>query len=156
MLQPIPTESPNSRWPTFEIEFIVAGEPEQTWERLWDLDRHTAAVPLTVVTGGPLALGSRFVGRTKFGPLHLDDVTVVREWDPPLRCVIEKVGTPLRGRIEATLTPLGTGQTTLHWRQSYAVARLPDRLVGLARPLVRLAYAHALRRITHAADTTSA
>lgn len=136
--------------PVFEIELSTAGEPAEVWGRLWDLDRHTAAVPLTVVTGGPLGPGAEFVGRTSIGPLHVDDVMVVRSWDPPRRCVVEKVGSPLRGRIEATLEPSGTGATRLRWRQDYAVARLPHRLVALARPAVRTAYLLALRRITRA------
>ncbi|SOC56195.1 Immediate-early protein 2 [Ornithinimicrobium cerasi] len=137
--------------PAFDLSLSVRGAREEVWERLWDLDRHTAAVPLTVVTGGPLGPGSRFVGRTALGPVGFDDVMVVREWDPPRRCVVEKVGTPLRGTIVATLQPDTHGRTRVRWRQSFAVTRLPDRLVALARPAVRAAYLLALRRITRPA-----
>ncbi|GAA5164784.1 SRPBCC family protein [Ornithinimicrobium tianjinense] len=133
--------------PAFAIDLSVSGSPAEVWERLWDLDRHTDAVPLTVVSGGPLDRGARFVGRTRLGPLHVDDVMVVREWEPPHRCVVEKVGRPLGGRIEATLEP-APGGTRLRWRQRYEVTGLPDRLVALARPAVRAAYLLALRRIT--------
>lgn len=135
---------------TFEIRLAIPGHPDQVWKRLWDLRRHTAAVPFTVVSGGPLGPGVQFVGRTGLGPLQVDDVMTVREWEPPRRCVVEKIGSPLRGRIEATLHPLGGGRTLLRWRQSYAVRRLPDRLTCLTRPLVRAGYAVALRRITRA------
>ena len=40
--------------PDFEIDLLVPGHPEDVWARLWDLDRHTAAVPLTTVHGGSL------------------------------------------------------------------------------------------------------
>ena len=133
--------------PAFAIDLPVPGPPAEVWGRLWDLDRHTAAVPLTVVSGGPLGPGVRFVGRTRLGPVHVDDVMVVREWDPPRRCVVEKVGSPLGGRIEATLEP-APGGTRLRWRQRYVVAGVPDALVALARPAVRAAYLQALRRIT--------
>lgn len=133
--------------PAFELSLTVPGDPTEVWDRLWDLDRHTEAVPLTTVTGGPLAQDVRFMGRTGLGPVHFDDVMVVREWDPPRRCVVEKVGTPL-GTITATLEPDGGGRTHVLWRQSYAVRGLPDRVAALARPVVRTAYRLALRRIT--------
>lgn len=69
--------------------------------------------------------------------------------------------------VPAGLAPLRWGTSQRHTPENAfpcctksapsanAVARVPDRLVGLVRPLVRLAYAHALRRITHADETTS-
>lgn len=49
-------------------------------------------MPFTVVTGGPLGPDITFVGRTSFGPWHFDDPMVVRVWEPPHRCVMEKAG----------------------------------------------------------------
>lgn len=120
------------------------------WERLWDLSRHTAAVPLTVVTGGPLAQGVTFVGRTGLGPLQFDDPMVVREWEPPYRCVVQKVGGILGGRIEAVLEPVGNDRTLLTWKQDYSVGPIPGPLLGLSAPVVRAGYAQALRKITRA------
>lgn len=132
----------------FKIELVVQGTPAVVWERLWDLDRHTAAVPLTVVTGGPLAEGVRFVGRTGVGPLQFDDPMVVREWDPPRRCVIKKVGGLLLGQIEAVLEPVGTDRTLLTWKQDYSVGRIPGAVTDLSAPVLRAGYAAALRKIT--------
>lgn len=139
--------------PTFTLELLVEGEPEQVWDRLWDLDRHTAAVPLTDVRGAgsePLHEGARFTARTGLGPVGVDDDMVVRLWEPPRHAVIEKVGRVLGGSLEVTLAPVRDqpARTLLRWRQSYSVTRLPDRLTGLARPAVRTAYRIALRRIT--------
>ncbi len=135
--------------PGFALDVLVPGTPGQVWERLWDLDRHTATVPLTTVTGGPLGAGARFTGRTAVGPVGFDDDMVVRAWDPPRRAVVEKVGRVLRGSIEVTLEP-APGGTLVRWRQAYGAALVPDRLAALARPAVRAAYRSALRRITAA------
>lgn len=133
--------------PEFSIDLVVPGPPEQVWERLWDLRRHTDAVPLTTVTGGPLGEGARFTGRTSVGPVGFDDDMVVRTWDPPRRATVQKVGRVLRGTIEVRVEPVTDG-TLLRWRQSYGAPLVPGRLAAVARPAVRTAYRSALRRIT--------
>jgi carbon monoxide dehydrogenase subunit G len=133
--------------PQFTVDLVVPGSPAQVWQRLWDLDRHTAAVPLTTVTGDPLGPGARFSGRTAVGPLGFDDDMVVRTWDPPRRAVVDKVGRVVTGSIVATLEPVADG-TLLRWRQTYGAARVPGRVAALTLPAVRAAYRSALRRIT--------
>lgn len=132
--------------PHFALSLVVEGSPDQVWSRLWDLERHTAAVPLTTAWGGPLREGVHFVARTGVGRVGFDDVMVVREWDPPRHAVIEKVGRPLGGSIEVGLVPEGTG-TLLRWQQEIQVRGLPSPLVRLGAPLARLGYRHTLRRI---------
>lgn len=133
--------------PEFSVDLVVPGSPDQVWQRLWDLGRHSAAVPLTTVTGAPLGPGARFSGRTAVGGVGFDDDMVVRSWDPPHRAVVDKVGRVVKGSIVATLEPVADG-TLLRWRQTYGAALVPDRLTALARPAVRAAYRSALRRIT--------
>lgn len=133
--------------PEFAFDVLVEDPPEQVWERLWDLRRHTATVPLTTVAGEPLREGARFTGRTAVGPLGFDDDMVVRTWEPPRLAVVDKVGRVLTGTITVTLTPTARG-TSVRWRQSYGAALVPDRLAALARPAVRTAYRSAVRRIT--------
>lgn len=132
--------------PSFWFDVLVPGSPEQVWERLWDLPRHTAAIPLTTTLGGPLGPGADFVARTRLGPVRIDDEMRVRVWEPPRHAVIEKVGRPLTGEIEATLRPAGR-DTRLRWEQRYAVAGVPDALAALAAPAVRTAYLRAVRQI---------
>lgn len=167
--------------PAFHLDLLVPGPPEQVWARLWDLDRHSAAIPFTRVTtvavspgsgaradhGSPapanhaapapandaapgLAEGVRFTARTALGRLGLDDVMVVRAWDPPRHAVIEKVGAVLGGTIEVNLRPAGPG-TRLRWAQTIGArlgtARVPDALAVLAARPVRAAYRRALVRI---------
>lgn len=133
--------------PAFEIDLLVPRAPEQVWSRLWDLSRHTAAVPLTTVSGEPLHQGARFTARTRVGPVVLDDVMVVQEWDPPHRAQLRKVGRVLRGQIDVELRPAG-GDTRLRWVQTYGAPGVPDALAGAVRPGVRAAYLRTLRRIT--------
>lgn len=151
--------------PAFEVDLLVAGPPEQVWARLWDLDRHTAAIPFTTVaaatsadhdaaaTPSPSGLrqDARFTARTALGPVGFDDDMVVRAWDPPRRAVIDKVGRVLTGRIEVRLRPAGP-DTQLHWTQTFGAGlgtlRVPGALAGLAARPVRAAYRQALVRIT--------
>ncbi|WP_130014486.1 SRPBCC family protein [Serinicoccus sediminis] len=131
----------------FWFDVLVPGPPAQVWERLWDLDRHTAAIPLTTTVGEPLGPGAGFVARTRLGPVHVDDEMVVRLWEPYDRAVIEKVGRPLTGRIDVTLRPAGA-DTRIRWEQTYAVAGVPGAVAALASPAVRAAYLRAVRQIT--------
>ncbi|MGC5582732.1 SRPBCC family protein [Ornithinimicrobium sp. W1665] len=133
--------------PFFELDLLVPGSPEEVWTRLWDLDRHTRAVPLTAVQGPPPRPGSTFVARTAVGPVGFDDVMEVREWDPPHRAVVVKVGRVVRGRIEARLTPDGAGRTRVRWRQEVGAAGVPRPLARLAVPAVAAGYRRSLRRI---------
>ncbi len=141
--------------PAFQIELLVAGPPAEVWARLWDLDRHTAAVPLTTVreqppagqSGAGLRQGARFTARTALGPVRLDDDMVVRTWDPPRHAVVDKVGRVLSGRIEVHLRPEGSG-TRLRWSQTFGAAWVPDALAGLVSRPVGAAYRRTLVRIT--------
>lgn len=133
--------------PCFEIDLLVPGTPEEVWVRLWDLDRHTAAVPLTTVHGGTLGPGASFVGRTGVGRVRIDDEMVVRDWEPPHHAVVEKVGRRLRGRIEVHLRPAGA-ETRLRWEQTFGAAGIPDALARQVAGPVRAGYLAALRRIT--------
>ena len=83
--------------------FVVSAEtehtPAETWARLWDLDRHTAVIPLTTVTPNPpatrMGAGAGFTGRTALGPLGFDDPMTVTGFDPPqivlLSCLVSDI-----------------------------------------------------------------
>ena len=132
---------------SFWFDVLVPGPPQQVWERLWNLERHTAAIPLTTTLGGPLGPGAEFVARTRLGPVQIDDEMVVREWTPHTHAVVDKVGRPLSGQIEVTLRAAGP-DTRIRWEQRYAVTGLPDRLAALGSPVVRAGYLRAVRQIT--------
>lgn len=133
--------------------------PAQAWERVWDLDRHTAAIPLTRVTLDPpataLGEGAGFTGRTALGPVSFDDTMVVRVWEPPSegregRAVIDKTSRLIGGRIEATFVPLRGGRTQITWRQQVRLPWLPQRLRavdGLAARVAAPGYRLVLRRL---------
>lgn len=133
--------------PAFEIDLLVRGHPADVWARLWDLDRHTAAIPLTTVHGGTLGLDASFSARTALGPLGFDDDMEVVRWEPPHQAAILKTGAVLRGTIEVDLRPAGQ-DTRLRWRQTYGAAWVPDALARYAAPLVRAAYLTSIRRLT--------
>ena len=100
------------------------------WERLTDLDRHSATIPLTrvVPAGHHMRPDLGFVGETRLGPWRMADRMVVRRADPPTRAqpgrlVVEKFG-PIAGVVEATVEQVATG-TLVVWRQSLRPAWLP-------------------------------
>lgn len=143
-------------------EFVVQVETEQppvaAWERIWDLDRHTEVIPLTVVALEPpataLAEGAGFAGRTALGPLAFDDTMRVEVWSPPTEggvghAMVVKTSRLLGGRIEVEVAPVADGSRTT-WRQSVVLSRLPvplRRLEGLVARLAAPGYRLVLRRL---------
>ena len=142
--------------PEFTIEIESVETPAEVWRRLWDLDRHTSAVPLTVVSqigGHELRLGARFVARTQLGPMGLDDVMVVREWEPPRTARIEKVGRLLTGDIRVHVEANGSGSRVL-WQQTFGARGVPEWLAALGRLPVWVGYRASVRKIiNHEAST---
>lgn len=133
-------------------EFVVRLEsdlaPAVAWERMWDLDRHTTAIPFTRVGLDPpataLAVGAGFTGRTAFGRVGFDDTMRIEEWCPPTgaepgRAVVVKTGRLLGGRIEVGVDPAGSGGTRITWRQRVALPWLPGPLRRLEWVAARLA-----------------
>lgn len=137
---------------TFELQLHVPDPATRVWDRLVELDRHTAAVPLTLVTpvGERMHEGLNFAGETRLGPVGFVDTMVVKRADPPAaphpgRLVVEKFG-PVAGRVEATVEQVATG-TLVVWRQSLQPAWLPAALRPLGAALAKLAYGAGIRRI---------
>ena len=132
----------------FALEIACELEPAEAWARLWDLARHTAAIPFTEVRapGGGLRAGARFTARTRLGPLGVDDAMRVRSWGPGRRAVIEKSGRPLAGRIEIAVEEADEG-CRIVWTQRFGVRGLPRWALLAARPAVRAGYRRALRTI---------
>lgn len=143
-------------------EFVIRLESEHppavAWARMWDLERHTATIPLTrVALDAPaveLAEGAGFTGRTSLGPLGFDDTMRVLVWEPPSasggRAVVTKTGAVIAGRIEATFAPSGGGKTQITWRQDVQLPWLPSRLSwaeGLAARVAAPGYRRVLRTL---------
>lgn len=143
-------------------EFIVrlwsSHPPRQAWDRVWDLERHTAVIPLTTVAPDPpatrLGEGAGFTGRTALGPFTFDDTMRVVMWLAPAngdrhRAVVEKTSRLLGGRIEVDVAP-GASGSRVTWRQSVVLPWLPASLrflEGVAARLAAPGYRLALRRL---------
>lgn len=143
-------------------EFVVTVDtpltPAQAWARVWDLDRHTAVIPLTTVTvdspATALAEGATFCGRTGIGPIGFDDPMRVVAWEPPTadggRAVVTKNGSVLGGGIEVTFAPVARGGTRITWRQQVELPWLPSpmsRLEPLAARVAAPGYRMILNRL---------
>lgn len=138
--------------PAFSFVLVVPGAPDDTWGRLWDDRRHTAAVPLTTALFPPAAVraGSKLIARTAIGRLGFDDVMNVVVWRPPHRAQLRKVGRVLQGSVRVELTEHAASNgpaTRVSWSQSVVVSQLPAALVRPVIPLIALGYRTALRKI---------
>lgn len=138
----------------FRIDTALA--PHEAWRRVVDVPAHGEVVPFT--TGhGPApedaVVGSRYVARTRLGPLGFDDVMVVREIEAGRRVVFEKVGRLLGGVVTVEITPVRraagpdradgerdlAGGAQVAWEQSITLPWVPGRLRPAAAFVTRVA-----------------
>lgn len=138
-------------------EFLVRARtglaPPQAMAALFDLDAHTAVIPLTTVThdGRGLGPGAEFTARTALGPFGFDDVMRVLAWTPPAgghpgRVLIGKRGRLLGGRIEVLIRTSERG-SVVEWRQELLVRGLPGWLDPLVARVGAAAYKTAIRHL---------
>lgn len=121
------------------------------WQVATDWPRHGESVPFTdvVVTHDAGGTGTRFTGRTRLGPLAVDDPMEVVLWRPPThadadadstgrpgRCVVEKRGRVVLGWAALDVVPVGPGRCRMEWTEDVEIA--PAAWTGWAAPVVRL------------------
>lgn len=135
----------------FRIDTALA--PHEAWRRVVDVSAHGEVVPFTTGRGpAPEAavVGSRYVARTRLGPLGFDDVMVVREIEAGRRVVFEKVGRLLGGVVTVEITPVRRaagpdgergldGGAQVVWAQSITLPWVPGRLRPAAAFVTRVA-----------------
>jgi len=90
--------------------------------------------------------GSRFAHQQGAGPLHIDDITVVRELEAPNRIVLEaKIRPLLTARVTLTLDPLSRG--TLITMDEVPIGGPVSRLGRLLEGPLHVRNSRALRRL---------
>jgi uncharacterized protein YndB with AHSA1/START domain len=90
--------------------------------------------------------GSRFAHQQGGGPLHIDDITVVRELEAPNRIVLEaKLRPLLTAQVTLTLDPLPRG--TLVTMEEVPIGGPASRLGQLLDGPLHLRNSRALRRL---------
>ena len=90
--------------------------------------------------------GSRFAHQQGAGPLHIDDITVVRELEAPNRIMLEaKIRPLLTARVTLTLDPLSRG--TLITMDEVPIGGLLSRLGRLLEGPLHVRNSRALRRL---------
>jgi hypothetical protein len=127
-----------------------------TWDLLTDWAAHSRWVPATTVvvehdTGG---IGTRFVGRSRFGPVAFDDPMTVTEFVPPSatgpgECAIRKTGRVVRGTAGFTVSGDSPHASTVTWWEDVEVA--PTWLTRWFAPVVARAGSVAFGRVLRAA-----
>ena len=135
----------------FRIDTALA--PHEAWRRVVDVSAHGEVVPFTTGRGPApedAVVGSRYVARTRLGPLGFDDVMVVREIEAGRRVVFEKVGRLLGGVVTVEITPVRRaagpdgergldGGAQVVWAQSITLPWVPGRLRPAAAFVTRVA-----------------
>ncbi|WP_186760715.1 FAD-dependent oxidoreductase [Arthrobacter alpinus] len=145
----------NAREPlsdTFALRIRCIGDARDIWEKLTDLDGHTRAIPLTVVTPAHSRMrdGLEFVALTSLGPVKIADRMLVRRAEAPSegmpgRLVVSKFG-PVAGEVEASIEQHGS-EVLVVWRQSLRPAWLPRWLRPLGTVVARAGYGMGLRKL---------
>lgn len=136
--------------------FVVRLQPSlaatEAFDRLLDLDAHTALIPLTTVRhDGALGAGRAFVARTALGPLRIDDPMVVDEFrrprvEAPGRCRIRKTGRWVLGTIDLTVTG-DAHHAVVTWTQDIQVRWISRVADPVVTAVARVAYRTMLRRL---------
>ncbi|MGN5734506.1 FAD-dependent oxidoreductase [Arthrobacter psychrochitiniphilus] len=137
---------------TFTLQIKCSGDAKDIWEKLTDLDNHTRAIPLTVVTPAQSRMidGLEFVGLTSLGPVKMADRMLVRRAEAPTPgkpglLKVSKFG-PVAGEVEATVEQHGS-EVEVIWRQSLQPAWLPRWLRPLGTVVARAGYSIGLRKL---------
>lgn len=121
----------------------VAADPDSVWAAVTDFAAHGRFVPFTEILCEPAAprsphQGWRFIGRTRLGPLVVDDPMRLTRWKPPDEHGIgafhaHKVGPVLTGwaAVEVRAVPGGATVTwSEHIRLRVALPRWLDLILG--------------------------
>ncbi|GAA4657749.1 FAD-dependent oxidoreductase [Arthrobacter cryoconiti] len=137
---------------TFTLRIRCKGSARDVWAKLTDLDGHTRAIPLTVVTPTQHHMrdGLEFVGLTSLGPVKISDRMLVRKAEAPSegkpgRLQVSKFG-PVAGEVEASIQQDGS-EVMVVWRQSLRPAWLPRWLRPLGVVVARAGYGIGLRKL---------
>jgi hypothetical protein len=105
-----------------------------------------------VLTAPPTREGTRFVARSGFGPLAVDDVMEVTVWRPPVvggpgLCRLEKRGRLVLGWAEIEVHPERGGRSRVVWREELSVRFLPRAFDGPLASASRLLFGRAANRL---------
>lgn len=137
---------------TFTVRLKMSGSAQDLWNKLTDLDAHTAAIPFTAVSPAASHMyeGLEFVGLTRLGPWKMADRMTVRRADPPGSgtpgyLAVSKFG-PVAGEVHATVEQAGT-DVVLTWRQSLRPAWLPRWLRPVGALVAQAGYGIGLRKL---------
>jgi hypothetical protein len=137
--------------PQVVVRQAVEAAQQQVWDAVTDWDAQSEWVMATKVTAGPgggRGVGGTLEALTGVGPLGVRDPMVVVEWDPPHKCVVEHLGSVVRGRGVIEVVAVADDRSQLVWTEDL---ELPFGWVGrlgwpVARPLTAWGVGRSLRR----------
>lgn len=130
----------------------VNASAEEAWAALTDWvgqGEWMFATQVRVARGDGVSVGSLLSARTGAGPLGVVDDMEITRWDPPRRCEVRHFGRLIRGTGAFEVEPTGPRRCRTVWSEWLEVpAGLPGQYgLAVARPVIRAAVAHSLRRL---------
>jgi hypothetical protein len=140
----------------FMIRLDVPMPATRAWAGVLDLRAHGDVIPATTLipslAAAELRAGTRFLARTRFGPLAVHDRMRVDTITPPTDTApgmirIIKEGKAVRGDILVTVTPVDLGSCRVEWTQDFLVRGVPRALDPFVGKVARAAYGLLLRRL---------
>lgn len=144
----------------FQVTVDIAAAPAAVWDTVTAWETQGRWMPATTVRrlpGPGGGIGERVVAHTGVGPFRLPDPFTVTAWDPPHRCEILHTGPIVRGVGAFTVEPAGGGSRFTWWeRLDVPGGPLSPLLWRIGRPLVRLGFGYALRRLKRQVEAESA
>lgn len=137
--------------PQIVVEQLVEAPQQQVWDAVIDWNAQSEWVMGTTVVAGPgggQGVGGTLEAFTGVRSVGVRDPMVVVEWDPPRRCVVEHLGSVVRGRGVIEVVAVNAERSRVVWLE---VVALPLGVVGrlgwpIARPLTAWGIGRSLRR----------
>lgn len=132
--------------PELVVTCDIEAPAEAVWTALVDWDRHSDWMLATRMSSADAenGVGTKLAARTGIGPVAFVDTMIVRQWNPPHRCVVEHTGRVVRGSGAFEVIEVSPSSSRVTWSEWVNVPFGPLGAVGW--PLVRPAAALFLRR----------
>lgn len=132
--------------PTLELRQDIDAPVEVIWDAVVDWPAQgewMLGTSVRVTQGDGRSVGSELAAYSGIRPVGFLDTMVIREWDPPRRCVVAHTGRVVRGDGVFEVVAVGPQASVFVWREELD---LPLGVLGrLAWPVAKYPFALGVR-----------